>query len=125
MLDAEKHVREKERLNQALNGKLTQAVDDIKDALRRNNIEHSAGIAVDVCIYAIEELHLERLNLSRSRTVMAGTCMRGSLRSECHFTASVLKSLISAMIARKCFQESAFMTFLHCGHVGAESAVLF
>ena len=42
MLDAEKHVREKERLNQALNGKLTQAVDDIKDALRRNNIEHSA-----------------------------------------------------------------------------------
>lgn len=66
MMDAEKHVREKERLNQALNGKLTQAVDDIKDALRRNNIEHSAGIAVDVCIYAIEELHLERLNLSRS-----------------------------------------------------------
>ena len=66
MLDAEKHVREKERLNQALNGNLTQAVDDIKDALRRNNIEHSAGLAVDVCIYAIEELHLERLNLSKS-----------------------------------------------------------
>ena len=66
MLDAEKHVREKERLNQALNGKLAQVVDDIKDALIRNNIEHSAGIAVDVCIYTIEELHLERLNLSRS-----------------------------------------------------------
>ena len=47
-MDAEKHVQEKERLNQALNGKLTQAVDDIKDALRRNNIEYSAGIAVDV-----------------------------------------------------------------------------
>ena len=64
-MHAEKHVQEKERLNQALNGKLTQAVDDIKDALRRNNIEHSAGIAVDVCIYTIEELHMERLNLSR------------------------------------------------------------
>ena len=64
-MDAEKHVQEKERLNQALNGKLTQAVDDIKDALRKNNIEHSAGIAADVCIYAIEELHLEKLNLSR------------------------------------------------------------
>ena len=45
-MDAEKHVQEKERLNQALNGKLTQAVDDIKDALRRNNIEYSTGRAV-------------------------------------------------------------------------------
>ena len=64
-MEAGKHVREKERLNQALNGKLSQAVDDIKNALRKNNIEHSAGMAVDVCIYAIEELHMERLNLSR------------------------------------------------------------
>lgn len=123
-MEAEKHVREKERLNQALNGKLSQAVDDIKNALRKNNIDHSAGIAVDVCIYAIEECTWKDL-------IFQGSYSNGrylherSLRSECHFKTSVLKSLISAMIARKCFQEAAFMTFLHCGHTGAESAVLF
>ena len=45
MLDAEKHVREKERLNQALNGKLTQAVDDIKDALSGATSNAMNGIA--------------------------------------------------------------------------------
>lgn len=64
-MNAEKHLREKERLNQALNGKLAQATEDIVAALRKNNIEYSPGIAFDVCVYAIEELHLEKLNLSK------------------------------------------------------------
>lgn len=64
-MDAERHLREKERLNQALNGNLARAVDDIIAALRKNNIDYSSGIAFDVCVYAIEELHLEKLNLSK------------------------------------------------------------
>lgn len=62
---AERHLKEKERLNQALNGNLAQAVEDVTAALRKNNIDYSPGIAFDVCVYTIEELHLEKLNLSK------------------------------------------------------------
>lgn len=64
-MDAERHLKEKERLNQALNGNLARAVDDVTAALRKNNIDYSPGIAFDVCVYTIEELHLEKLNLSK------------------------------------------------------------
>ncbi len=64
-MDAERHLKEKERLNQALNGNLAQAVEDVTAALRKNNIDYSPGIAFDVCVYTIEELHLEKLNLSK------------------------------------------------------------
>lgn len=64
-MDAEKHLKEKERLNQVLNGNLSQAVEDVTAALRKNNIEYSPGIAFDVCVFAIEELHLEKFNLSK------------------------------------------------------------
>ena len=57
-MDAERHLKEKERLNQALNGNLAQAVEDVTAALRKNNIDYSPGIAFDVCVYTIEELHL-------------------------------------------------------------------
>ena len=62
-MDAEKHVREKERLNQALNGNLDKITEDIKNVLRKNNIDLSPGLAIDTCVYVIEELHLEKLNL--------------------------------------------------------------
>lgn len=64
-MDAERHLKEKERLNQALNGNLDQAVEDIIAALRESNIDYSPEIAFDVCVYAIEELHLEKLNFSK------------------------------------------------------------
>ena len=62
-MDAETHVREKERLNQALNGNLDKITEDIKNVLRKNNIDLSPGLAIDTCVYVIEELHLEKLNL--------------------------------------------------------------
>ena len=64
-MDAERHLKEKERLNQALHGNLAPAVEDVTAALRKNNIDYSPGIAFDVCVYTIEELHLEKLNLSK------------------------------------------------------------
>ena len=64
-MNAERHLREKESLNQALNGNLARALEDIIAALRKNNIDYSSGIAFDVCAYAIEELHLEKLNFSK------------------------------------------------------------
>lgn len=64
-MNAEKHLKEKERLNQALNGNLAQAVGDVTAALRKNNIECSPGIAFDVCVFTIEEIHLEKLNFSK------------------------------------------------------------
>ena len=54
-MNAERHLREKERLNQALNGNLARAVEDIIAALRKNNIDYSSGIAFDVGVYAIGE----------------------------------------------------------------------
>lgn len=46
-MDAERHLKEKERLNQALDGNLDRIVEDIVTALKKNNIEHSPGIAFE------------------------------------------------------------------------------
>lgn len=51
-MDAERHLKEKERLNQALNGNLAQAVEDVTAALRKNNIDYSPRIAFDVWMCA-------------------------------------------------------------------------
>lgn len=62
-IDVEDLFTQRERLDQALNGKANKAVKDIKEALKKNNIDATPEIALDTCIYAIEELHIERLNL--------------------------------------------------------------
>lgn len=62
-MDAEKHVREKERLNQALNGELDSFVESAKTLFLKYNIDSMPGIGFDLCRYVIEELHIARLNL--------------------------------------------------------------
>lgn len=62
-MDAEKHIKEKERLNQALNGKLDSFVWDAKALLTEYNVDSMPGVGFDLCRYAIEELHMDRLNL--------------------------------------------------------------
>lgn len=61
-INTEKLFRQRERLDQALNGKANKAVEDIKEALKKNNIDATPEIALDTCVYAIEELHIESLN---------------------------------------------------------------
>jgi hypothetical protein len=62
-MNAEKHVRERQRLNQALNGNLDKTCESIKKCLVENCIDASPGIAFDTFCYVLEEFHLERLNL--------------------------------------------------------------
>lgn len=38
-MDAKKHIKEKERLNQALNGKLDKVAKEIKAVFQQNNID--------------------------------------------------------------------------------------
>lgn len=62
-MDAEKHIKEKERLNQALNGKLDSFVVSVKVLLTEYNVDSMPGVGFDLCRYVIEELHMDRLNL--------------------------------------------------------------
>lgn len=62
-MDAEKHIKEKERLNQALNGKLDSFVVAVKVLLTEYNVDSMPGVGFDLCRYVIEELHMDRLNL--------------------------------------------------------------
>lgn len=60
-MDAEKHLMEKERLSQALNGQenLDGAVTAITDALKKYNLNLMPGTAFDVMRFTLETIHLQ------------------------------------------------------------------
>ena len=62
-VDIEKHIRERERLNQALSGKLPEIQDELSQVFQKYAIDAMSGLAHDVSCYVIEELYLERFNL--------------------------------------------------------------
>ncbi|MDU7338576.1 MAG: hypothetical protein E7L17_10740 [Clostridium sp.] len=65
-MDAQRYLREKERLSQALNGedRLDGAVDAITAVLKDHNIDLMPLTALDVFCHTLETLHLAKLNLS-------------------------------------------------------------
>lgn len=62
-MDIEKHIREKERLNQALSGRLTEIQSEMEQLFRKYAVDAMPGLAHDVSCYVIEELYLGRFNL--------------------------------------------------------------
>lgn len=62
-MDAEKHIREKERLNQALSGKLSDLQSEMEQLFKKYSIDNTPGLAHDVSCFVIEELHLKKFNL--------------------------------------------------------------
>ena len=62
-MDAEKHIREKERLNQALSGKLPEVQNELGQVFRKYGVDAMPSLAHDVSCYVIEELYLESFNL--------------------------------------------------------------
>lgn len=60
-MDAARHLRDKARLDQALNGELEEASNEIGLILRKHNIDSAPEIAFDVCRYTIEKMYLARL----------------------------------------------------------------
>ncbi len=65
LMNAEKHVREKERLNQALSGKLSEIQSEMEQFFRKYAMDAMPGLAHDVSCYVIEELYLSRFNLPK------------------------------------------------------------
>lgn len=61
-MDAEKHIRDKEWLNSALNGKRDKFSDGVKKLLEENNLDTSPNLALEAFIYVLEEMHLENFN---------------------------------------------------------------
>ena len=61
--DIEKHIREKERLNQALNEKLPSLQEELEEVFKKYGIDAMPGLAHDVSCFVIEELYLKRFNL--------------------------------------------------------------
>lgn len=62
-MDIEKHIREKERLNQALSGRLLEVQSEMEQLFRKYAIDAMPGLAHDVSCYVIEKLYLDRFNL--------------------------------------------------------------
>lgn len=65
MLDVKKHIKEKERLDQALNGGLDKIVYSLKKVFEENNIDSMPELSSDVCSYAIEEIWFSKFNLPK------------------------------------------------------------
>lgn len=61
--DIEKHMREKTRLNQALNEKLPSLKEEMEEVFKKYGIDATPGLAHDVSCFVIEELYLKRFNL--------------------------------------------------------------
>ena len=62
-MDAEKHIREKERLNQALSGKLPEVQNELEQVFHKYGVDSMPGLAHDVSCYAIEEIYIKRFSL--------------------------------------------------------------
>lgn len=65
MMDVNKHIKEKERLDQALNGRLDKIVSSLKKVFEENNIDSMPELSLDVCSYAIREIWLSKFNLPK------------------------------------------------------------
>lgn len=66
-MNIEKHLQERDMLNQALNGKLSEAIIEIRNIMTKYNIDSMPGVALDVFQYAIEEEYINRFNLRRNK----------------------------------------------------------
>lgn len=64
-MDAEKHIREKERLNQALSNRLSEMQSEMEQLFKKYDIDAMPGLAHDVSCYVIEELYLSRFSLPK------------------------------------------------------------
>ena len=62
-MEIEKHAREKERLNQALDGKLTTAQNEMEELFKKYRLDAMPGLAHDFSNFVIEELYLKRFSL--------------------------------------------------------------
>ncbi len=62
-MDAEKHVKEKQRLEQSLGDKFTNVQNGIKEVLVKSNIDVTPELALDICRYTIEEMCLEKIRV--------------------------------------------------------------
>lgn len=67
-MNAEKYVIDKERLNNALNGRLENITNDIKEVLKKYNIESMKELSYDVFCFILETLHLDKLDIDSFET---------------------------------------------------------
>lgn len=65
-MEADRYLRTKQRLSQALNGEdqLNGVVTDITELLRRYNLDCQPETAFDVMIFALETIHLGKFTVS-------------------------------------------------------------
>lgn len=67
-MNAEKYVIDKERLNNALNGRLENITNDIKEVLKKYSIESMPELSYDVFCFILETLHLDKLDIDSFET---------------------------------------------------------
>lgn len=73
-MNVEKYINEKERLNNALNGRLEDVENDINEVLKKYNIESMPELSYDVFCFALETLHLDKFDIDKFKTgVLIGT----------------------------------------------------
>lgn len=78
-IDARKHIREEERLNQALGGKLPEFFKDFYEILKNYDIDLMSEMSFDCCKYALEEICLKNIEFPEYSTPNAATTRVGSV----------------------------------------------
>ena len=66
-MDVKRHLKDEDRLNQALNGKLPELVEEFQELLKKYNLDLMPETAFDCCKYALEEIQLAKINLPECR----------------------------------------------------------
>jgi len=70
----EKYIKEEKRLNNALNGRLENITNDIKEVLKKYNIESMPELSYDIFCLALETLHIDKFDIDKLKTgVLIGT----------------------------------------------------
>jgi len=59
----EKYIKEEKRLNNALNGRLENITNDIKEVLKKYNIESMPELSYDIFCLALETLHIDKFDI--------------------------------------------------------------
>lgn len=85
-MDAKRHIREEERLNRALSGKLPEFFKDFYEVLKNYDIDLMPEMSFDCCKYALEEIRLKDIEFPEgsipSNAVTAGVEKTGETAQE-------------------------------------------
>lgn len=63
--DIDKYIKERKRLNLAMNGRLDEALTDLLAIFQKYNIDMMPSFTYELCLFAVQNFQLKRVKLPR------------------------------------------------------------